>query len=249
MLPTRLVLASRSPRRAQLLRDAGYAFEQIVPPFDDDASPPASAAADPEAAAIALARRKALSAREAPDADRLAGDRLVLSADTVVVDPEGAVVGTPLSIGEARTLISGLVNRRHHVVTGVALLHCGPGREDEQPVCFADTATVDVGRVGSQDLDDYLATGQWQGKAGGYNLFERTAAGWPICVEGDPTTVVGLPMVKLARHLGRWSLADASRAVPGPDHERTDAGHPGSRTSRLAQLTRDRSAVPEESGQ
>jgi len=206
MSPTRLILASRSPRRAQLLSDAGYLFEQAHPPFDDDASPPQAAANDPEAATIDLARRKAASLQEStPDPreeDNGTTDRLILSADTVVVDRHGSAIGAPVTADEARTMIGRLIGCRHRVVTGVALLPCRPG-DGQEPVCFADAASVDVGAVTERQLADYLATDKWQGKAGGYNLFDRQAEGWPITVDGDPTTVVGLPMAKLAQYLDK----------------------------------------------
>lgn len=201
---TPLVLASRSPRRAQLLRDAGYLFEQVTPPFDDDATPPPATADDPEAATMDLARRKALSLRDSGPPTPTA--RLVLSADTVVIDEHGSAIGAPVTADEAKTMIDRLIGCRHRVVTGVALLLCRPG-DGQEPVCFADAASVDVGPVTDRQLADYLATDKWKGKAGGYNLFERQADGWPICVDGDPTTVVGLPMRMLAQHLGKWSQA------------------------------------------
>ena len=216
MLPTRLVLASRSPRRAQLLRDAGYLFEQIDPPFDDALAPPTSAATDAAALTMALARRKAASldmARQQPR--RARAGRWILAADTVVVNPDGSLAGTPSTAAEARAMIAALIDRRHEVVTGVALRACASdsGRQTE---CFADAALVELGPVTECQLADYLATGQWSGKAGGYNLFERQASGWPIRVDGDPTTVVGLPMVKLARHLDRRSIVPTRRRKSSP---------------------------------
>ena len=204
MPPTRLVLASRSPRRAQLLRDAGYLFEQVNPPFDDDAGPPPTAGDDPEAATMDLARRKALSLRESGQTASAA--RLVLSADTIVINKHGSAIGAPVTADEAQTMISRLIGCRHRVVTGVALLPCLPG-DGQEPVCFADAASIDVGSVTDRQLADYLATDNWKGKAGGYNLFERQADGWPIRVDGDPTTVVGLPMQMLAQYLDKWSQA------------------------------------------
>ena len=186
------------------MRDAGYLFEQVSPPFDDDATPPPAAGNDPEAATMDLARRKALSLRESAPPTPAA--RLILSADTVVIDRHGSAIGAPVTADEAETMINRLIGCRHRVVTGVALLLCRPGNGQE-PVCFADTASVDVGCVTDRQLADYVATDKWQGKAGGYNLFERQAEGWPIRVDGDPTTVVGLPMAMLAQYLDKWSEA------------------------------------------
>ncbi|MCX5662395.1 MAG: Maf family protein [Planctomycetota bacterium] len=108
------------------------------------------------------------------------------------------------------------MERSHDVVTGVALL----GADDVQPERFADAAVVNMRRVAAGDLEEYLDSGQWRGKAGGYNLFDRQRAGWPMTVEGDPTTVVGLPMTALRAALARRGVApqanaaNASNAVP-----------------------------------
>ncbi len=180
-----LILASRSPRRAQLLTDAGYAFTQIAPPYDDsaDTNPGNLAAA---AWATQLARRKAASC------DPAAFPGVVLCADTVCVDPHGRVVGKPATREEALNIIRSFVNADHDIVTGVALRG-----SDGQITTFADTATATFGLLSDQEIETYLNADQWRDKAGGYNLFDRQAAGWPITVAGDPTTVVGLPMQKL----------------------------------------------------
>ena len=86
-------------------------------------------------------------------------------------------------------------------------LHGGTGRE---PVTFADSATVRFDRVNDAQLDRYLDTDQWRGKAGGYNLYDRQAEGWPISVTGDPTTVVGLPMAKLRPVLAKHGVSPVS---------------------------------------
>ena len=75
--------------------------------------------------------------------------------------------------------------------------YCGLAKAESAIESFADVAVVRFGAVSEQQLVTYLATEEWQGKAGGYNLFDRQSAGWPIEVEGDPATVVGLPMKRL----------------------------------------------------
>jgi septum formation protein len=77
------------------------------------------------------------------------------------------------------------------VVSGAALI--GDGVDER----LADVAVVTWGQVSADTIDTYVASGEWAGKAGGYNLAERVAAGWPITVEGDPATVMGVPMRKL----------------------------------------------------
>ncbi|MBX2851186.1 MAG: Maf family protein [Phycisphaeraceae bacterium] len=184
-----LILASQSPRRAQLLTEAGFVFEQRSPPLADPDQPPEHLRGhEAEAYAVSLAKQKAASLAEQID-----GPALILAADTICVDAAGELVGKPRDAGHARAMVGSFVQAEHRVLTGVALLKVGSAVES-----FADAAVVRFGAVNDEQLDAYLATDGWRGKAGGYNLFDRQAAGWPIEVEGDPTTVVGLPMRRLA---------------------------------------------------
>jgi len=186
----RLVLGSKSPRRAALLAAAGYAFRQVDPPFDDPADPSIDAdpGVDPEMRATQLATRKAMSL-----SPLLEEGEIGLTADTLCVDAAGRLIGTPTTCDEAAAMIAAFVGASHRVITGVAMAM--PGGVVIEP--FADVATVTLGRLSRDDIDDYVATIQWQGKAGGYNLTERLAAGWPLTVQGDPDTVVGLPIGQL----------------------------------------------------
>ena len=68
---------------------------------------------------------------------------------------------------------------------------------------FTDSSTVEVDRIPSETLDAYLDGGEWRGKAGGYNLVDRVADGWPVRCVGDPDTVMGLPMRRLRPLLER----------------------------------------------
>ena len=89
-------------------------------------------------------------------------------------------------------MIRSFFDTHHDVITGVCLL-----AENQQPTTFADTARVYIGRVADHELETYLDTNDWSDKAGGYNLFDRQHASWPITTQGDPTTIVGLPMRRL----------------------------------------------------
>lgn len=186
-----LILASQSPRRVQLLAEAGFVFEQRSPPFADPDQPPGHLRGDEaEAYAASLAEQKAKSV-----AATLEGSALVLAADTICVDGAGELVGKPRDRGHAREMIASFIDAEHRVLTGVALLRVV--QSEGQIASFADVAVVRFGSLREQELEDYLDTDEWKGKAGGYNLFDRQAAGWPIQVEGDPATVVGLPMRRL----------------------------------------------------
>ena len=170
-----------------MLRDAGFDITQQKPLFTDPPHPQSNGLS-PRELAMDLARQKALSLRPT-----MADHDLVLAADTLCVTADGRLIGTPIDLEQAHRMLHDLAGAAHQVVTGVALL----GRLDLAPHLLADAATVMLGALSDSQIDDYLATDHWQGKAGGYNLTERVEAGWPLTVIGDPTTVVGLPMQAL----------------------------------------------------
>ena len=139
---------------------------------------------------------------------RASGDEGVfMGADTMVVLGD-RLVGQPKDGPDARRMIADLSGGDHEVDTGVALVY-GQGRS-ERRLMFADVATVRVGVFPDAAIDAYVASGEWRGKAGAYNLIERVEAGWPIEWEGDPGTVMGLPMVRLRPMLERILEAGAA---------------------------------------
>lgn len=180
-----LRLASRSPRRLSLLREHGFSPVVTPPGFEDPDRPEAPVGADVEAFVTDLAVRKAVSV-DTPAA------AVVLAADTVCVSADGTLIGKPADAHAARAMIAGFVNATHRVVTGVAI-----ARDRRIAHAFADAATVRFGPLDADTLDAYAATHAWLGKAGGYNLAEALHAGWPVTVNGDPATVMGLPMRRL----------------------------------------------------
>lgn len=192
--PVELILASQSPRRGQLLREAGYTLTQIAPPFADPDQPADdSLPAEQHATELAVAKARSL----ARGLDRPA---VIIAADTLCVDQNSRLIGKPRDREHAFAMLSGFVDARHAVVSGVAVLDCRSDR-DGALHGFADRAWVGFGSIPPEAIKRYLDLDQWQGKAGGYNLFDRQAAGWPITVEGDATTVVGLPMNQLIKIL------------------------------------------------
>lgn len=187
-----LILASRSPRRAALLREAGYAFEAMSPPFVDPPTPRAAGDARAAQHATELARLKAESLRPT-----VREPAVILAADTICVGPDGVLVGTPEVEEEALGMLRSFAGKTHEVVTGIALLRREPGGDDRWWF-DADTAAVTWGQIDDDTLRAYVGSGEWRGKAGGYNLFDRERAGWPIAVDGDAGTVVGLSLRRVA---------------------------------------------------
>lgn len=213
---TLILLASRSPRRREMLTRAGIAHVARHPGIDDTLMVPGEArrlagagrdevaapgtALDAEQWVAALAYLKADAALRCAvfTPDELARASWVLGADTAVVKGND-LIGTPLDAADAERIIRALSGGEHAVVTGMALVR--PDRSHR--LLITDRAHVRVGALSDAQIRDYIASGLWQGKAGAYNLAERLAAGWPIHYTGDPDTVMGLAMIKLLQTLGR----------------------------------------------
>lgn len=193
----RLFLASRSPRRRELLRQFGIDHDAKHPGFDDSALRPGRTS--PRTWVTSLAHLKALAGLELlEDSGRLGEFEYVLGADTTCVR-DGRVLGTPTDAAEAREILRALRGGMHEVITGVALVRTSDGDR----TLFADRATVSWGEVADEEIEKYVGTGKWAGKAGAYNLHDRIESGWPISFEGDASTITGLPMGMLTRVLDR----------------------------------------------
>ena len=178
-----LLLASGSPRRAALLRQAGIPFEQGEAPGVDETPPPDTTARE---VALTLAERKATAAMAR------APGRRVLTADTVVALGE-TLLGKPVDEEDAARILARLAGREHRVFTGVAV-----GR-DGRLLSGAAGARVRVDPLSSAQIRAYVGTGEPLGKAGAYAL-QGKAAAFVRLVEGAPDTIIGLP-VDLVRRL------------------------------------------------
>ncbi len=174
-----LVLASASPRRVTLLKQAGAEFT-VVDPGPDRAWP---GKAEPRHGVRALALEKA---RRVAEKRRNA---VVIGADTVVV-LRGQRLGKPADAAEARAMLGRLHGRRHEVWTGIAVVH-----GDEQRTA-AECTVVHMGRLSEPDLELYLKSGESLDKAGAYGI-QGLAGQFIRRIEGDYTTVVGLPLARL----------------------------------------------------
>ncbi|MEM8757108.1 MAG: Maf family protein [Planctomycetota bacterium] len=191
----RLLLASRSPRRRAMLTQAGIEFGLARTTLDDGGLMPGNV--PPEHWVTALAYLKAAyAARLAPT------ETVVIGADTLCATDSG-LLGQPRDADHARGMIRAMQNARHRVITGVALVTA-----DGRRTTLTDAAAVRVGRITDEQIESYLATDAWRGKAGAYNLADRQAAGWPITVTGDPDTVMGLPMRRLPALINAFTAAE-----------------------------------------
>ncbi len=178
-----LVLASASPRRLELLARIGVVPDRVMP-ADIDESP--LKAEQPHQLAARLARQKALAV-PAPEA-------LVLAADTVV-GVGRRILGKPADLAEARRFLALLSGRRHRVHTGLAL-RTPDGRLRERLV----ESCVTFQRLTQAQIDAYLETGEWVGKAGAYAIQGRAEA-FVRFLSGSHSNVVGLPLHETAQLL------------------------------------------------
>ncbi|WP_412507012.1 Maf family protein [Roseovarius sp. SYSU LYC5161] len=176
----RLILGSGSPRRRDLLAQIGVVADDIRPPEIDE-TPRKGELPRPYCARMA---------REKAQAVRAETDDIVLSADTTVALGR-RILGKPESAGEAAEFLLAMSGRRHRVVTAVAVRR--GARLWERDVVTA----VKMKRLSDEELNFYLATEDWRGKAGGYGIQGPAGALIPW-IEGSFTAVVGLPLCETA---------------------------------------------------
>lgn len=193
----RLVLASASPRRAELLARAGYRFEvHPAAPEAEDAFSARWASLGAEVFAARLALLKAVAVARA----RPLAEEIILGADTIA-QVDGELLGKPQDRAEARAMLRRMCGREHEVVTGVALLARPSGQLRMQAV----TTVVALGAWDEELVEDYVAGGFADGKAGAYGLQDALIGPLIAELRGCPDNVVGLPVSSLAgmlRELG-----------------------------------------------
>lgn len=184
----RLILASASPRRAELLRGAGFSFETVVTNVDErvraDESPAdyVQRLASEKSAAGLEAVARPLQGREQ--------DIVVLGADTAVV-VDGAVLGKPRDDREAAAMLRRLSGRRHEVLTGISV------RNSASEVGGVESTAVSFAPLSQADIEWYVASGEGRDKAGGYAI-QGLASRFIPTIVGSYSNVVGLPVEKVA---------------------------------------------------
>lgn len=200
MTTPRLILASTSPRRRELLGLLGLPFEVVASRYDEEAVDPAGMA--PPEYVMRLARGKAEEV-----ARRVEGDALVIGADTTVVQG-GQVLNKPGDAADARRMLRALSGRTHEVYTGLCVIH-------------GDTLTTDFARtevvfdpLSDAVIEAYVATGEPLDKAGAYGIQGKALSFTPQ-IRGDYFSVVGLPLDLLRRLLLPY-FPNAAPAPPQP---------------------------------
>lgn len=184
-----LILASRSPRRRELLSRLTEAFRAETSDFDE--APLMAASLSPEDLVLALSEGKARSVLARPDTP---AEAVVIGGDTVVVSPDGGIFGIPRDPADAARMLRALSGRTHRVITGVSLVRKDALRR------FSVTTRVEFYPLSDDTLRWYLATGEPFDKAGAYGIQGKGAL-LVRGISGDYCNVVGLPLAELARQL------------------------------------------------
>lgn len=200
-----IVLASSSPRRQLLLERAGHTAVAILPRIDDSGMTIRPDRARADCASLAWFKAAQVWGQQDSWPEEAQRARVIIAADTVCV-LDGKILGKPAHAKEAGAMIEGVMGKWMKVVTGVCLIDLATGSRN----LFADEAALRIGDCTRERLEAHLESGSWRGRAGGFNLEEIAAAGWPVECTGDRTTVIGLPMSAVSLRLAK--LADRGAA-------------------------------------
>jgi len=194
----RLILASKSPRRAEILRNAGIAFEVQAAHVNETRRPR-------ESAHTYVRRLAAVKARAvAEHLKRKKQHAIVIGADTAVL-AQGKILGKPADVKEARRMLRLLSGRTHRVLTGVSMVSLPGGGE----IHHVETTRVKFLKISAADIDDYIATGEPFDKAGAYGI-QGIGGRFVASIDGCYFNVMGLPLARVWRMLRDLGHANAS---------------------------------------
>ncbi len=184
----RLILASGSPRRRELLSRMGYTFEICAPDVDEHVSGHASDIV------FTLAQRKAHAAAEHFD------DGVIVASDTLV-SLDGAPLGKPEDADDARRMLAALSGREHEVFTGVCVIDAATGRSETRSVRTGVTFRA----LTAEEIDAYIATGEPMDKAGAYAI-QGGAGAFVSGLDGELENVIGFPVVEVKEMLAHFDM-------------------------------------------
>ncbi len=184
----KIILASQSPRRKQLLEWAEVPFDIVVKETDEHFPP----GLHPEEVAVYIARNKAIAVQESGNSGEV-----ILAADTIVVLGE-AIIGKPVHREEAVSILLALSGEKHKVITGVVI------RRDGQETAFADTTEVEFHNLSVEQIEFYVDKYKPYDKAGAYAIQEWIGVVGIKSVNGDFYNVMGLPVSRVVRELQKF---------------------------------------------
>jgi MAF protein len=189
---TPLILASRSPRRRQLLAHLGLPFLVVIPQVEEDMAPAPAGRPEELAEALALAKAEAVAGEQ--------GEGIVIAADTIVVDGD-TILGKPADSSEAAAMLRRLRGKTHRVITGLAVVDAGSGQRAASHVVTA----VRMRPYSDAEIAAYVARGDPLDKAGAYAIQDQQFH--PVAAyDGCYCNVVGLPLKALDILLRRAGL-------------------------------------------
>ena len=183
----KIILASQSPRRKQLLEWAEVPFEIVIKETDERFPP----GLDPAEVAVYIARNKALVVQE-----QRKSDEVILAADTIVVLGDN-IIGKPVHREDAVSILLALSGEKHRVITGVVI------RKGEKEIAFADTTEVEFHRISVAEIEFYVDKYKPYDKAGAYAIQEWIGVVGIKSIHGDFYNVMGLPVSRVVRELHR----------------------------------------------
>ena len=194
----RIILASASPRRKELLKQIGFDFEVITSHVEEKVT-----SLNPDRVVEELSRQKAEAVRElfSPCNEEM----MIIGADTVV-SLDGCILGKPSGSEEAEEMLKRLQGRRHEVYTGVTVLHHGKETADWTVKCFHESTAVQFYPMTEQEILEYIRTGDPLDKAGAYGI-QGFCARYIKAVEGNYDNVVGLPVGVLYQEIKEFFIS------------------------------------------
>lgn len=181
----KIILASQSPRRKQLLEWAEVPFDIFVKPTSEDYPP----GLHPEQIAVHIAQQKAYAVQE-----QLSSDQTILAADTIVVLGE-SIIGKPVHREEAVSILFALSGEKHQVITGVVI------RKEQREISFADVTEVEFHKLTLEQIEFYVDKYKPYDKAGAYAIQEWIGVVGIKSINGDFYNVMGLPVSRVVRAL------------------------------------------------
>lgn len=184
----KIILASQSPRRKQLLEWAEVAFDIVVKETDERFPP----GLEPEEVAVYIARNKAIAVQAERNADEI-----ILAADTIVVLGDN-IIGKPVHREDAVSILLALSGSVHKVITGVVI------RKGNEEIAFADVTEVEFHNVTVSEIEFYVDKYKPYDKAGAYAIQEWIGVVGIKSINGDFYNVMGLPVSRVVRELKKF---------------------------------------------
>ncbi len=203
--PARVLLASSSPRRREMLQGAGLDVIVRVPEIDDALLPVRAAHVARDCMALAWFKAAQVLRQEPVGGLVASGARAVIAADTACV-LGSAALGKPADEHEARAMIESAIGRDQRVWSGACVLSADGSQR--RMLCAA--ATVRFGKVPRALIEEHVSSGRWRGKAGAYDIADLVAQGWPVSVLGEESVVRGMPLQEILRAVAGMPAGSAT---------------------------------------